>query len=79
MARITHIWRLLLYLAWIIDKVRASFITGIALSAWDLAFVLALLAAYVSLAAAFTVLASVLQELLPGIYRFVVTMLSYLL
>ena len=79
MTGIAHIWRLLLYLAWIVNKVRAPFIAGIALSAWDLAFVLALLAAYVSLAAAFTVLASVLQELLPGIYRFVVTMFSDLL
>ena len=79
MARITHIWRLLLYLAWIFNKVWAPFIAGIALSAWDLALVLALFSAYIPLPTAFPILTPVLKEFLPCIYRFVVTMLSYLL
>ena len=79
MAGIAHIRRLLLYLARIVNKVRTPFVARIALSAWDLALVLALLPAYVLLSAAFTVLAPVLKEFLPGIYRLVVTMFSYLL
>jgi len=79
MAGVTHIWRLLLYLTRIVNKVRTPFIAGIALSAWDLAFVLTLFSAYVPLPATLPILAPVLKEFLPGIYRFVVTMLSYLL